>query len=81
MCIRDSSYADCFGEDTETYPLNPNGSPHGIAGVTNENGRVTIMMPHPERAFLNDQYSWCPENWLNYSPWIKLFQNAKDFID
>ena len=75
------SYADSFGEDTETYPLNPNGSPHGIAGVTNENGRVTIMMPHPERAFLNDQYSWCPEDWLNYSPWIKLFQNAKDFID
>ncbi len=57
------SYADHAGEKTEKYPMNPNGSANGIAGVTNENGRVTIMMPHPERAFLNDQYSWCPEEW------------------
>ena len=75
------SYADHAGEKTEKYPMNPNGSANGIAGVTNENGRVTIMMPHPERAFLNDQYSWCPEEWQNYSPWIKLFLNAREFID
>ena len=75
------SYADHAGEKTEKYPMNPNGSANGIAGVTNENGRVTIMMPHPERAFLSDQYSWCPEEWLNYSPWIKLFLNAREFID
>jgi phosphoribosylformylglycinamidine synthase len=74
------SYADHSGNQTEEYPANPNGSIYGIAGVTNESGNVTIMMPHPERAFLNDQYSWSPEEWSHYSPWIRFFLNAREFI-
>ena len=73
-------YADDTGKLTENYPENPNGSPGGIAGVTNESGLVTIMMPHPERAFLSSQYSWHPKNWGEYGPWIKFFANAKDFV-
>ena len=73
-------YSDDEGQITESYPENPNGSPSGIAGVTNKSGRVTIMMPHPERAFLTSQYSWHPKDWEEYGPWIKFFDNAKDFV-
>ena len=74
------SYADNRGHATELYPNNPNGSPFGIAGLTNQSGTVTVMMPHPERAFLTDQLSWHPEEWETYSPWIKFFLNAREFI-
>jgi len=73
-------YSDHHGKSTESYPENPNGSTFGIAGVTNKSGRVTIMMPHPERAFLTSQYSWHPHDWQEYGPWIKFFNNAKDFV-
>lgn len=56
-------YVDNFGKVTETYPANPNGSPNGITAVTTESGRVTIMMPHPERVFRTVSNSWHPENW------------------
>ena len=36
------------------YSKNPNGSVADIAGVTNKNGNVFGLMPHPERA----QFSW-----------------------
>ena len=74
------TYSDDKGSFTEDYPANPNGSLNGIAGVTNISGTVTIMMPHPERAFLKDQYSWSPDEWTHYSPWIKFFNNAREFI-
>ena len=74
-------YADDDGLPTETYPQNPNGSPIGIAGVTNKEGNITIMMPHPERAFLSSQNSWAPDSWGKYSPWIKFFENARKFLD
>jgi phosphoribosylformylglycinamidine synthase len=75
------SYADHQGKKTQNYPANPNGSLNGIAGVTNESGTITVMMPHPERAFLKDQFSWTPEEWSHYSPWIQFFLNARDFVD
>jgi len=78
MCI---AYSDNKGEETENYPINPNGSFKGIAGITNESGTVTIMMPHPERAFLKNQLSWHPDEWTHYSPWIRFFLNARNFID
>jgi len=53
-------YLDHHGRPTDTYPQNPNGSPLGITGLTNADGRVTILMPHPERCFLRRQYSWLP---------------------
>ena len=74
------SYADDRGLGTENYPANPNGSPLGIGGLTNQSGTVNIMMPHPERAFLTDQFSWSPDDWEEYSPWVKFFLNARDFI-
>ena len=74
-------YANDDGVPTESYPQNPNGSSMGIAGVTNKKGNVTIMMPHPERAFLSSQNSWAPESWSKYSPWIKFFENARKLLD
>ncbi|MGL4720734.1 MAG: phosphoribosylformylglycinamidine synthase, partial [Kluyvera intermedia] len=70
-------FVDNFGKVTETYPANPNGSPNGITAVTNESGRVTIMMPHPERVFRSVANSWHPENWGEDSPWMRIFRNAR----
>ncbi|MEE8237541.1 MAG: phosphoribosylformylglycinamidine synthase subunit PurQ, partial [Gammaproteobacteria bacterium] len=74
-------YVDNRGDVAERYPANPNGSPRGIAGLTNEDGRVTIMMPHPERVFRTVQHSWHPPDWGENSPWQKLFANARDWLD
>ena len=70
-------YIDHNGAITERYPLNPNGSPDGIAGVCSEDGRVTIMMPHPERIFRTAQQSWAPETWGEDSAWMRMFRNAR----
>ncbi|ATB40854.1 phosphoribosylformylglycinamidine synthase [Cystobacter fuscus] len=70
-------FVDNHGRVTETYPANPSGSPHGIAGLTSRDGRVTIMMPHPERVSRSVQYSWCPPEWGEDSPWMRLFRNAR----
>jgi phosphoribosylformylglycinamidine synthase len=70
-------YVDNRGEVTMTYPLNPNGSPGGIAAVTSADGRFTILMPHPERVFRTVQLSWHPGGWGEDSPWMRLFRNAR----
>ena len=70
-------YVDGQNQVTQTYPLNPNGSPQGIAGVTNTDGRVTIMMPHPERVYRAAQMSWKPEDWTEMSGWYRLFAGAR----
>ncbi|NKB68962.1 MAG: phosphoribosylformylglycinamidine synthase [Candidatus Latescibacteria bacterium] len=73
-------YVDNHGQPTESYPYNPNGSPAGLTGFTSQDGRVTIMMPHPERVFRTLQLSWKPPEWDgDYTPWLQLFQNAHDF--
>ncbi|MCC2625914.1 MAG: phosphoribosylformylglycinamidine synthase [Burkholderiales bacterium] len=74
------SYIDSLGAITETYPYNPNGSPQGIAGVTSLDGRVTIMMPHPERIIRTQQMSWHDKAWGEMSPWFKIFTNARSFV-
>jgi phosphoribosylformylglycinamidine synthase len=66
---------------TEQYPANPNGSPMGLTGMTTTDGRVTIMMPHPERVFRAVQNSWYPQEWSEDSPWIRLFRNGRVWID
>jgi len=68
------------GEPTDRYPANPNGSPRGIAGLCNADGRVTIMMPHPERVFRTTQLSWHPADWGECSPWQQLFDNARNWV-
>ena len=72
-------FTDNKGTIASSYPLNPNGSPEGVTGLTNRDGRVTIMMPHPERVFRSQQLSWKPSNWKEYSPWMQIFINAYKF--
>jgi phosphoribosylformylglycinamidine synthase len=77
VCAR---FVDNHHRVTERYPLNPNGSPYGMTAVTTQDGRVTIMMPHPERVFRTVAMSWCPPEWGENSPWMKLFENARTWI-
>jgi phosphoribosylformylglycinamidine synthase len=65
---------------TSLYPLNPNGSPHGMTALTTTTGRVTIMMPHPERVFRSACMSWAPKTWGEDSPWMQLFYNARAWV-
>jgi phosphoribosylformylglycinamidine synthase len=70
-------YIDNYGNVAETYPSNPNGSVSGICGLSNEDGRVTIMMPHPERVARTTQNSWHPDNWGDDGAWMRIFRNAR----
>ena len=74
-------YVDHQGDITQTYPHNPNGSDFATAGVTNDSGRVTIMMPHPERVFRAVQHSHHPKDWFDRSPWMRMFENARAWVD
>lgn len=65
---------------TERFPFNPNGSPAGLAGVTSQDGRVTIMMPHPERVFRAVQHSWYPDTWQERGAWLRMFENARVWL-
>ncbi len=73
-------YVDSVGNPTETYPFNPNGSEGGMTGLTTQDGRVTIMMPHPERVFRTVQNSWHPDDWQEDAPWMRLFRNARKWV-
>jgi len=73
-------YVDNRGQVTTRYPYNPNGSEGGITGVTTRDGRVTIMMPHPERVFRTLQYSWHPDEWQEDGPWMRMFRNARRWL-
>ncbi|NNE63149.1 MAG: phosphoribosylformylglycinamidine synthase, partial [Gammaproteobacteria bacterium] len=77
-CIR---YVDADGDASEYYPLNPNGSELGLNGFSNDDGRFTIMMPHPERIFRSVQNSWQSKTWGEYGPWMRIFRNARKWID
>jgi len=70
-------YVDGHGVPTERYPANPNGSPLGVTAFSSRDGRVTIMMPHPERVFRTVQHSWHPSEWGEDGPWMRLFRNAR----
>ena len=74
------SFVNAKGVSTESYPSNPNGTKKGITAVCSEDGRATIMMPHPERAFLNSQLSWTNLKGEGFSPWIKMFINARKYF-
>ena len=82
-------YVDGHGIATETYPANPNGSAAGETGFTTEDGRFTIMMPHPERVWRASQFSWRPARWseeqrdsaTDRGPWLRLFENARVWVD
>ncbi|ODV98626.1 hypothetical protein PACTADRAFT_48346 [Pachysolen tannophilus NRRL Y-2460] len=78
------NYVDNYGNVTEKYPFNPNGSPSGITGIRSPNGRVLAMMPHPERVTRLEANSYYPKDkldeWGGYGPWIRLFQNARKWV-
>jgi phosphoribosylformylglycinamidine synthase len=74
-------YLDHCGNVAVSYPLNPNGSPEGITGLTTPDGRVTIMMPHPERCYRSVQCSWHPDDWADDSPWTRIFRNARVWVE
>ena len=82
--ILDKQVALCFvdnhGELARTYPANPNGSPHGITGLTTVDGRFTILMPHPERVFRTVANSWHPQEWGEDGPWLRMFRNARVWV-
>jgi phosphoribosylformylglycinamidine synthase len=73
-------FVDNRGNLTQNYPSNPNGSPHGITGLTTPDGRFTILMPHPERVFRTVANSWYPKEWGADSPWLRLFRNARVWV-
>jgi phosphoribosylformylglycinamidine synthase len=73
-------FVDNRGRPTEHYPENPNGSPAGITALTTPDGRVTLMMPHPERVFRTVQHSWHPREWGEDAPWSRLFWNARAWV-
>ncbi len=77
VCAR---FCDGRGAVTETYPANPNGSPRGIASITTPDGRITAIMPHPERVFRTVQLSWHPREWGEDSPWMQMFRNARAWV-
>jgi len=73
-------YVENSGDVATRYPANPNGSPEGITGLTSADGRVTIMMPHPERVIRTVQNSWHPDEWESDGPWLRLFRNARAWL-
>jgi phosphoribosylformylglycinamidine synthase len=73
-------FVDNAGVATQRYPLNANGSPQGITGLTTPDGRFSILMPHPERVFRSVQLSWHPEAWGEDSPWMRMFRNARAWV-
>ncbi len=73
-------YIDNHGREAVRYPANPNGSPGGLTGFTTEDGRFTIMMPHPERSFRTSQLSWHPKGSGEDSPWMRMFRNARVWL-
>jgi phosphoribosylformylglycinamidine synthase len=74
-------WVDNHGRVTEAYPANPNGSPAGVTGLTTQDGRVTIVMPHPERVFRTVQNSWHPADWGEDGGWMRMFRNARVWVD
>jgi phosphoribosylformylglycinamidine synthase len=74
-------YVNNYGQPTDIYPLNPNGSPQGITGLTTADGRFSIMMPHPERLFRALQHSWHPAEWKENGAWLRMFQNARKWVN
>jgi phosphoribosylformylglycinamidine synthase len=73
-------FVDNRGQAASAYPLNPNGSPGGITGLTTPDGRFTVVMPHPERVFRSIQMSWAPDGAQEDSPWMQLFYNARQWV-
>jgi len=73
-------FVDNHGQVASRYPQNPNGAAEGITGICNEDGRVTILMPHPERSIAGTVGSWWPQQWADKTPWFQMFVNARNWV-
>ena len=86
-------YCDSEGNLLDTETVNPNGSSFNIAGLTNKEGNVMALMPHPERAtFLKQIPTWLDNEWgLRKSvmkeegvsasgPWTPFFMGLKKYL-
>ena len=73
-------YVDGDGRPAAAYPANPNGSAGAIAGLCSDDGRVTLLMPHPERTLRHANFSWAPRDWPDESPWLRMFRNARAVV-
>jgi phosphoribosylformylglycinamidine synthase len=73
-------FIDHHGAPAQRYPANPNGSPGGLTGITNTDGRVTLLMPHPERVYRTVQNSWHPDEWGEDGPWMRIYRNARHWV-
>ena len=84
-CVGIRFVEDGQQEGTTRYPVNPNGSPHGITGISSLNGRLLIMMPHPERGITREAMSWRPEvqsqAWNGRGPWMRMFESARKWVE
>ena len=78
--LRAMRFVDHHGQPTEAYPFNPNGSPDGLTAVTTADGRFSVLMPHPERVFRNVQMSWTSGERSRFSPWLRMFRNARRWL-
>jgi len=78
--LRSLRYVDHQGQPTERYPFNPNGGAGGLTGVTTPDGRFTALMPHPERVFRNIQMSWTSGDAADFSPWMRIWRNARRWV-
>jgi len=74
------NYINGDGSLATSYPANPNGSANAIAGLCSEDGRATILMPHPERTLRAANFSWAPRDWRDDSPWQRMFRNARVWV-
>jgi len=81
QALQAARFVNSQHQATELYPDNPNGSPEGITALSSQDGRVTIMMPHPERVFRSVTHSWAPESWGEDSPWMRMFRNARAWVN
>ena len=78
--LRAMRFVDTAGRVATAYPANPNGSPDGLTAVTTADGRFTALMPHPERVLRSVQWSWAPAGQGEFSPWLRMFRNAREWI-
>lgn len=67
---------------TEKYPSNPNGSPNWATWFTSKDGRITTMMPHPERTFRSVQCPWLPDEYNEEeAPFMQWFYNLREWVE
>lgn len=75
-------YADRDGSEARHYPGNPNGSLLNIAAITNKQGNVFGMMPHPEKFVTKYTHPrWTRENLPEEGDGLRIFRNMVQYAE